>query len=175
MCLHSSVPEAQYCIYKKWIPIYNLQSGKRNLTFKCMYEFPFCNLKKKVVLNTKDSFKDLPEKKQTPSKSTKAPISVVESCDWTVIYLSAPSAIYNTWPLLQPGGMTATLTEVKPRVEWHSVAATAGERACSRWHQSWRAEVKTDRWDACRRVTLRRAALLNSVFEAVGKQVCSCG
>lgn len=29
-----------------------------------MYEFPFCNLKKKVVLNTKDSFKDLPEKKK---------------------------------------------------------------------------------------------------------------
>lgn len=67
-----------------------------------------------------------------------------DSADWRrqgrrVIYLSARTAIYSTWLLSQPGGLTATLAWVKPCVEWHSVVPTPGERASNRWHRSWRA------------------------------------
>lgn len=75
-----------------------------------------------------------------------------------VIYLSARTAIYSTWLPPQPRGLTATLSRVKPGVEWHGVAQTPGEYASARWHQSWRdggSNGGEDRWHACRSVRLR--------------------
>lgn len=45
---------------------------------------------------------------------------------WRVIYLSARTAIYSTWLLLQPRGLTTTPARVKPSAEWHGVVPTSG-------------------------------------------------